>query len=111
MGVPKPSEARIVLRHYEDGRMRAFLGGKIIPGVISLSLSQDGMDRDVLTMSIIGLAVRVETSPLKRTDDPDRNAHEQRNTPLPEVIPDCSNPYGEGIRTTGSGDRPPKPRR
>jgi len=30
---------------------------------------------------------------------------------LPEVIPDCSNPYGEGIRTTGSGDRPPKPRR
>ena len=31
--------------------------------------------------------------------------------PLPELIPDCSNPYGEGIRTTGSGDRPPKQRR
>lgn len=77
MGAPKPSEARIVLRHYEDGRMRAFLDGKIIPGVVSLSLSQDGMDRDVLTMSIIGLAVRVETSPLKRTEDPDRLTHQE----------------------------------
>lgn len=77
MGVPKPSKARIVLRHYEDGRMQAFLDGKIIPGVVSLALSQDGMDRDVLTMSIIGLAVRLETSPLKRSDDPDRKAHEQ----------------------------------
>lgn len=77
MAVSKPSEARLVLRHYEDGRMRAFLDGKIIPGVISLSFSQDGMDRDVLTMSIIGLAVRVETSTLKRNDDPDRVAHEQ----------------------------------
>lgn len=77
MGVPKPSEARIVLRHYEDGRMRAFLDGKLIPGVTSLSFSQDGMDRDILTMSIIGLAVRLETSPLKRVDDPDRKAHEQ----------------------------------
>ncbi len=77
MGVPKPSEARIVLRHYEDGSMRAFLDGKLIPGVTSLSFSQDGMDRDVLTMSIIGLAVRLETSPLKRVDDPYRKAHEQ----------------------------------
>lgn len=77
MAIPKPSEARIVLRHYEDGRMRAFLDGKVIPGVVSLSLSQDGMDRSVLTMSIIGLAVRVETSPHKRGEERDKNAHRE----------------------------------
>lgn len=68
----KPSEARIVLRHYEDGTMRVLMDGKIIPGVVSASFSQNGNSKNVLNLSIIGLSVRLETSPHKRYADPDR---------------------------------------
>lgn len=77
MGVPKPSEARLVLRHYEDGRMSVFFDGKVIPGVVSASFVQEaGTSKDVLNLSIIGLAVRVETSPHRQSDDPDRVMHQ-----------------------------------
>lgn len=69
MAIPKPSEARIVIRHYECGKMRVFLDGKPIPGVIAAEVKQGGCDRSVLSISIIGLAYRMETSPLKRSQD------------------------------------------
>lgn len=79
MAIPKPSNARIVLRHYEDGTLRVLMDGKPIPGVTSASFSQEGIGKDVLNISIIGLAVRLETSPHKRVDDPDRQRHHQND--------------------------------
>lgn len=72
MAIPKPSEARIVVRHYEDGKLSVFLDGKPMPGVLRASLSQEGGLRAELNLTIIGLAVRLETSPHKKADDPCR---------------------------------------
>ena len=52
--------------------MSLFFDGQLVPGVVSASFSQDAGMRDVLNVSIIGLAVRLETSPHKRSEDPDR---------------------------------------
>lgn len=81
MAIPKPSEARIVVRHYEDGKLSVFLDGKPVPGVIRASLSQEGPSRAELNLTIIGLAVRLETSPHKKAADPCRR-------PLPADEPD-----------------------
>lgn len=69
MPVPKPSEARLVIRHYECGKMRVFLDGKPIPGVIGAEVTQEAGQRAVLSLSIIGLAYRMETSPLRSSED------------------------------------------
>ena len=74
MIIHKPSEARLVIRHYECGKMRVFLDGTPIPGVIAADIKQDQGMRSVLSMSIIGLAYRLETSPLRREQD--RTWHE-----------------------------------
>jgi hypothetical protein len=54
MAIPKPSEARVVVTHHEDGRMKVTLDGEIIPGVIGAAVTQEGRDRAVLQFSIIG---------------------------------------------------------
>jgi hypothetical protein len=65
MSIPKTGEARFVVTHHEDGRMRLTLDGKPIPGVVGAQVVQDGHDRSILQLSIIGLAFRMETSPLR----------------------------------------------
>jgi hypothetical protein len=69
MPVPRPSEARLVIRHYEDGKMRVFLDGKPIPGVIGAEVKQEPGFKSVLSLSIIGMAYRMETSSLRRGED------------------------------------------
>lgn len=70
MAIPKPSEARLVVRHYEDGRMRVLLDGKRIPGVTGFEVSQQsGAYRSELKITIIGLAFRVEQADIKSRDD------------------------------------------
>jgi hypothetical protein len=49
--------------------MRVSLDGKPIPGVIGAEVKQDQGCRSVLSLSIIGLAYRMETSPLRREHD------------------------------------------
>ena len=71
MAVPKPSEARLIVRHYEDGRMRVMVDGKPIARVTGFQLSQDAGQRSVLTLDIIRLAFRVEQSPLRAPEDRD----------------------------------------
>lgn len=69
MSVPKPSEARIVVKHYEDGKMKVFFDDSPIPGVMSATIKQNHNDRSVLTIEIIGMAYRVEQSEVKRSED------------------------------------------
>ncbi|NLS07620.1 hypothetical protein HGP14_30620 [Rhizobium sp. P32RR-XVIII] len=69
MAVPRPSNARLVIRHYECGKMRVFLDGKPIPGVIGAEIKQEAGQRAILSLSIIGLAYRMETSPLRLSED------------------------------------------
>jgi hypothetical protein len=69
MAIPKPSDAALVVTHYEDGRMKVTLHGKPIPGVVGAEVKQEGKDRAVLHLSIIGPAYRLETSPLRRGED------------------------------------------
>ncbi|WP_085043849.1 hypothetical protein [Ensifer aridi] len=70
MAIPKPSEARLVVRHYEDGKMRVLLDGQPIPGVVKVEVVQDGgTDRSYLNLSIIGVAYRMETAPMRRAQD------------------------------------------
>lgn len=68
MAMPKPSEARVVVTHHEDGRMKVTLNGEIIPGVIGASVTQEGRDKAVLQLSIIGNAFRMETSPMTTSE-------------------------------------------
>lgn len=69
MAITKPSSARLVVRHYQDGKMRVFLDGKLIPGVVSAEVKQEAGYRSLLSLSIIGLAYRMETSPLRSSED------------------------------------------
>lgn len=62
MPIPKPSEARIVVQHYEDGRAEVLLDGKPITGLIGAQFEHKNGERTVLHLSIIGNAVRLETS-------------------------------------------------
>lgn len=62
MAVPKPSEARIVVKHHEDGRAEVLLDGKSITGLIGAKFEHKCGERAVLHLSIIGNAVRLETS-------------------------------------------------
>lgn len=64
MSIPKPSEARIVVQHHEDGRSVVLLDGKHIPGLISAQVVQEMGKRAVLNISISGFCFRLETSPL-----------------------------------------------
>jgi len=64
-----PSRAGIVVRHYEDGKMRVFIDGKPICGVVKVEVRQDGKDRATLHLDIVGVAYRMETSPLRVNQD------------------------------------------
>ncbi|MDR6432019.1 hypothetical protein [Brucella pseudogrignonensis] len=74
MARPKPSEARVVVKHYEDGRMKVFVDGNPLPGVIEATIHQSGIDRSELKLSIIGVAFKLETSEL--------NFHQDRGTSI-----------------------------
>ncbi|MGU3577084.1 hypothetical protein ACLBWZ_16335 [Brucellaceae bacterium C25G] len=69
MARPKPSEARVVVKHYEDGRMKVFVDGNPLPGVIEATIHQSGRDRSELKLSIIGVAFKLETSKLNFHQD------------------------------------------
>ncbi len=62
MAMLKPSEARIVVQHHEDGRAVVLLDGKHIPGLIAAQVVQETGQRAVLNISIAGLGFRLETS-------------------------------------------------
>lgn len=64
MPIPKPSEARIVVQHHEDGRAVVLLDGKHIPGLITAQVVHEVGQRAVLNISISGVCFRLETSPL-----------------------------------------------
>ncbi len=64
-----PGSARIVVRHYEDGKMRVFIDGKPLCGVVNAEVKQVGIDRASLHLEITGVAYRMETSPLRRSQD------------------------------------------
>ncbi|AOF88994.1 hypothetical protein [Sinorhizobium sp. RAC02] len=64
-----PSSAGILVRHYEDGKMRVFIDGKPICGVVNVEVKQAGKDRATLHLEIVGVAYRMETSPLGVNQD------------------------------------------
>ncbi len=69
MPIPKPSEARIVVQHHEDGRMAVLIDGKPVPGLIAANVVHEVGQRAVLNLSITGMAFRVETSPLSSSEE------------------------------------------
>lgn len=71
MPIPKPSKARIVVRHFEDGRMRVFIDDKPLPGVVDVKVQQVPGSRSVLHLTIIGLAYRVEQSSFRSSQQQD----------------------------------------
>jgi len=68
MALLKPSEARIVVQHHEDGRAIVLLDGKHIPGLIAAQVVHETGQRAVLNISIAGLGFRLETSPLTASE-------------------------------------------
>ncbi|MFD1199565.1 hypothetical protein ACFQ3K_14760 [Brucella gallinifaecis] len=60
----KPSEAQIVVKHHEDGRMLVFINGQIIPGLECAQITQDCGRAALLSLSFNGRGFRLDTSPL-----------------------------------------------
>ncbi|TCQ28253.1 hypothetical protein [Rhizobium sp. PP-CC-3G-465] len=64
MAKPSPDTTPLVFRQRQDGSMRAYFDGVLVPGVSDIMINQRGDDRFArATIEIVGLGFRVELEP------------------------------------------------
>ena len=53
--------SKLVFRQYQDGRIRCFFDGQLIPGVLNVTISQPGGTRSTALIEVVGVGFKLET--------------------------------------------------
>lgn len=70
MGIPSPHTTPLELRLEKDGRrLMLYFDGRRVPGITGIKVDQEIGHRPVVTVSIIGSAVRFETDEMEPIPD------------------------------------------
>lgn len=61
MGIPSSHTTPLELRMNERGKLMLYFDGRMVPGVLEINVHCDRPQRSVMTVTIIGNAVRLTT--------------------------------------------------